>query len=149
MDVASACVEPSMQAWLALIRVYEKMQKHASEHLQCYDLSPAQYDVLAQLLEAPGISQQELAERLMVTKGNVCTLLDRMEKKDLVVREEDPNDRRLHALYLTDEGSRIAREAVPAYARFVREHMSALLSSEEQEELQHLLSRLDGHLDTH
>ena len=149
MDVATACAEPSMQAWLALIRVYEKMQKHASEHLQCYDLSPAQYDVLAQLLEAPGISQQELADRLMVTKGNVCTLLDRMEKKGLVVREADPSDRRLHALHLTDEGSRVAREAVPAYARFVQEHMSALLSSEEQDELQQLLSRLDGHLDTH
>ena len=149
MDVASACNEPSMQAWLAVIRVYEKLQKHTSDHLECYELTPAQYDVLAQLIEAPGISQQELAERLMVTKGNVCTLLDRMEKKGLVVRQNDPNDRRLHPLYLTDEGTRIATEAIPAYALFVREHMSALLSSEEQAELHRLLARFEGHLDTH
>ena len=148
VELASACGEPSLQAWLAIIRVYEKMHKHASEHLQCYDLSPAQYDVLAQLHDAPGISQQELAGRLMVTKGNVCTLINRMEDKGLVVRHDDPNDRRLHPLYLTDEGARIATEAIPAYASFVREHMAAF-SSEEQAALQVLLARLDTHLDTH
>jgi DNA-binding MarR family transcriptional regulator len=148
VELASSCGEPSMQAWLAIIRVYEKIHKHASEHLHCYDLSPAQYDVLAQLHDAPGISQQELAGRLMVTKGNICTLINRMEDKGLVVRQDDPNDRRLHPLYLTGEGARIATEVIPEYARFVHEHMAAL-SSEDQAGLQALLGRLDEHLDTH
>jgi DNA-binding MarR family transcriptional regulator len=144
----SACKEPSLQTWLSLMRVYEKMQKHAGEHLECYDLSPAQYDVLAQLQEAPGISQQELAERLEVTKGNVCTLLDRMQDRDLVVRERHPADRRLHLLYLTEKGATIAVKAIPAYAQFVREHLKTL-SAAEQAQLLGLLGRLESHLDTH
>lgn len=147
-DNSNNCNETGLQAWLTLMRVYEKMQKHAGEHLHCFDLSPAQYDVLAQLHEAPGVSQQELAERLMVTKGNVCTLIDRMEKRGLVERRADPEDRRLHPLYLTEIGEGIATKAVPAYAQFVREHLS-VLSPEEQIQMLATLSQLDYHLEAH
>jgi DNA-binding MarR family transcriptional regulator len=146
--MADACNETSLQAWLALIRVYDQMHRHASEHLECYDLTPAQYDVLAQLQGAPGISQQELAERLMVTKGNICTLIDRMEKRNLVERRHDTEDRRINLLYLTGDGERIAAKAIPEYGRFVREHLSPL-SEEKQRELMTLLKNLESHLLAH
>jgi DNA-binding MarR family transcriptional regulator len=147
-ELSSNCADISLQAWLTLMRVYEKMQRHAGDHLECYDLSPAQYDVLAHLHDAAGISQQELADRLMVTKGNVCTLLNRMEEKGFVVRENDPDDKRIHLLQLTDLGTQIARRAVPAYGQFVREHLAAL-SSEEQTTLRMLLGRIERLIENH
>jgi DNA-binding MarR family transcriptional regulator len=116
-ELSSNCADISLQAWLTLMRVYEKMQRHAGDHLECYDLSPAQYDVLAHLHDAAGISQQELADRLMVTKGNVCTLLNRMEEKGFVVRENDPDDKRIHLLQLTDLGTQIACASISRRCR--------------------------------
>lgn len=137
-----------MAVWLQLVRVYEKFEHHAGTHLECYDLTPAQYDVLAQLEAAPGITQQALAERLMVTKGNICGLIDRMEKRGFVERRTDPEDRRSNLLYVTPTGMQIAEKAIPAYAEFVREHMS-VLSIEEQHALQSLLNKVENALDEH
>src|SRR5881227_1180792 len=98
---------PGLLAWMHLLRVYNKMHRHSMDHLDCYNLTTAQFDVLAQLSVAPGISQQELSDRLLVTKGNTCGLLDRLESQGLVARRPDPEDRRSHRLFLTEEGQQL------------------------------------------
>ncbi|MEA2575624.1 MAG: hypothetical protein QOH93_2922 [Chloroflexia bacterium] len=137
-----------MSAWLQLVRVYEKLQHHASSHLEDYDLTPAQYDVLAQLSDAPGMTQQALAERLMVTKGNVCGLIDRMSERGFVQRRADPEDRRANLLFVTERGRDIAEKAIPAYAQFVRDHL-AVLDADEQRTLETLLQKLETALEDH
>lgn len=148
VETTATCNQSAMLVWLQLVRVNEKMQHHAGDHLECYDLTPAQYDVLAQLDAAPGITQQALALRLMVTKGNICGLIDRLERRKFVERRVDPEDRRSNLLYLTEVGKQIAETAVPAYGQFVAEHMSRL-SDAEKEALKALLSKLERILDDH
>ena len=135
-------------AWLHLMRVYDKMQRHSMDHLTAFGLTPAQFDVLAQIDANPGITQQALAEKLLVTKGNVCGLLDRLEAHGLVRRQIDPEDRRSNLLYLTDEGKKIGEAAFPAYEQFIRDHMQVLLP-DEQRDLLRLLRDLDNSLDAH
>src|SRR5215204_877074 len=72
--------QPAVLAWCRLARVYGKAQQHAARHLRPFGLTVAQFDVLAQVGAAEGLSQQDLAERLLVTKGNVCGLIDRLER---------------------------------------------------------------------
>ncbi len=146
--MADTCTQTGLVAWLYMTRVHDQMQHHAASHLECYDLTPAQYDVLAQLMDTPGMSQQALAQRLMVTKGNVCSLIDRMSAHGLVERRADPEDRRINLLHLTEEGQKLAEAAVPAYAQFVSEHLS-VLSADEQRQLEGLLRKLDGFLEEH
>src|SRR3954466_1746616 len=111
----------AMPSWLYLVRVHDKMQRHLMEHLGNYDLTTAQYDVLAYLSRMPGITQQALAQELLVTKGNICGLIDRLSAHGLVERRNDPEDRRANLLYLTTGGEKLAKEAVPAYSEFVQE----------------------------
>lgn len=146
--MSAACGETAMSAWLQLVRVHEKLQHHASSHLEGYALTPAQYDVLAQLSDAPGMTQQALAERLMVTKGNVCGLIDRMSERGFVQRKPDPEDRRANLLFVTDLGRDVAEKAIPAYAQFVREHL-AVLDESEQRTLEALLRKVEASLDDH
>jgi len=71
-------------AWLRLYRVVQKIDRMQSAYLRSWDLNTAQFDVLAHVGAHKGITQQELADRLLVTKGNISQLLDRMEKLDLL-----------------------------------------------------------------
>ncbi len=147
-EIAAACAGGGLTAWLILTRIHDKIQRHSMSHLGDYELTPAQYDVLAQLSAAPGIPQQELAQRLLVTKGNVCGLIDRMSAHGLVERRADLEDRRINLLYLTERGSELALKAVPAYGDFIRSHMAGL-SADEQSTLQALLLKVDSFLDEH
>jgi len=138
----------AMPAWLYLVRVYDKMQRHLMDHLDSYDLTIAQYDVLAALSVTPGITQQALAGQLLVTKGNIVKLIDRLSAHELVERRCDPGDRRSNLLYLTPEGERVAKEAVPAYAEFIQEHMSGL-TPQQLAALRDMLLQLNNTIHSH
>lgn len=107
-----------------------------------YDLTPAQFDVLAQLRTAPGITQQMLADRLLVTKGNVCGLIDRLVARGLVERGPDPEDRRANLLILTPNGTTLADEVIPAHETLIAEQMERL-GADERRVLGRLLRELD------
>lgn len=70
--------KPSVITWLRLARVYQRVDRASAEHLSAYGLSVGQFDVLAQVGAREGITQNELAEKLLVTKSNVCQILRRM-----------------------------------------------------------------------
>lgn len=133
---------PGLLAWLRLMRVYQKVDRASAEHLRGWGLSVAQFDVLARVGSQAGIKQQEVADSLLVTKGNVCQLLDRMEDRGLIVRRREG---RANHLFLTEAGRRLYDEAVPAQEAMVSERFSAL-SDEEQAQLHELLRKLDTSL---
>jgi DNA-binding MarR family transcriptional regulator len=129
------------------MRVFNKVQRREAGHLHHHGLSIAQFDVLVQLSREEGITQQMLAERLMVTKGNVCGLIDRMSESGLVERRADPDDRRANLLHLTAAGRARAEEIVPDHQEFLT-HVMSVLPVEDRRTLARLLAQLDRALDT-
>ncbi len=138
--------QPTVVSWLRLARVYQKVQQRTQRHLRQFGLTTAQFDVLAQVGSAEGLSQQELARRLLVTKGNVCGLVDRMADAGLVVRRADPDDRRAHRLELTDQGRQLYAVAVPSQEALIAEIFGGL-DRDEQRALQAMLRNVDHALD--
>jgi len=106
----------AIPAWLRLARVFQKVDRASVDLLRQWDLSVAQFDVLVQVGSAEGLTQQQLADRLLVTKGNVCQLLDRMEERGLLVRQQEG---RANHLYLTEKGKDVRAEALPAQEHLI------------------------------
>ena len=134
---------PSVLAWLRLLRVGQKVDRDLVAQLRRWDLNLAQFDVLAHVGANAGITQQALADSLLVTKGNVAQLLSRMERRGLVERRPEG---RTNRLFLTGGGRRLFEEAVPAHEALIAERLS-VLSPEEQRRLLELLRKLDRALD--
>lgn len=130
---------PSVLAWLRLLRVGQKVDRGLAAQLRRWGLNLAQFDVLARVGADGGITQQELADSLLVTKGNVAQLLSRMEGRGLIERRPEG---RTNRLYVTEEGRRLFDGVVPAHEALVAERLS-VLSPEEQRELLALLRKLD------
>jgi DNA-binding MarR family transcriptional regulator len=125
------------------MRVYQKVDRISSEHLKHWGLSVAQFDVLAHVGASEGMTQQELADSLLVTKGNVCQLVDKLEDRGLISRLHQGRSNRL---FLTDEGRRLFEQVVPAHEVAIAERFS-VLSIEEQARLYELLRKFDRALD--
>lgn len=102
----------AIRVWFRFLRLESRLQLAVSERLREVGLSVPQCDVLTTLTEAEGISQQDLAKRLYVTKGNISGLLDRLEDADLVERRSTEADRRQYAIYLTARGREAAEKAI-------------------------------------
>ena len=109
----------SVRVWFRLIRLEARMQAAVGERLREIGVSIPQCDVLTTLTEREGVSQQELATRLYVTKGNISGLIDRLAEAGLVERRSTANDRRQHAIYLTEAGRRMAETAIAVQHRWI------------------------------
>jgi MarR family 2-MHQ and catechol resistance regulon transcriptional repressor len=126
-------------AWLRLARVYQKVERTAMEHLRRWDLSGPQFDIVAHLGAAEGITQQDLAAARMTTKGNLSQLLDHMERDGIVRRERDGHAKRV---WLTDAGRRLFAEVVPEHEALITTQFSTLAPAD-QDRLLGLLRTLD------
>ncbi len=133
-------------AWIRIGVVYARTTQHLASLLRPFELSVAQFDALAHLYVEDGISQQELAERLLVTKGNVTGLLNRLTDRGFVERREDPRDRRQNRIVLTRAGRKVAKRTLEVQARLVSDMMGHL-SEREQATLSKLLGRLAQHFE--
>ena len=128
--------------WLHMYRITQKILRRLSAHFDQHGLTPAQFNVLVQLQQTPSISQQQLTDRLFVTKGNIVGILDRMEQCGLVKRQGHPQDGRTHMLYLTECGGELAARVVPEHEALV-DACIGLISTDDQRILHETLRTLN------
>lgn len=125
--------------WLRMVRVEQKGHRFLTEALHRHTLSIAQFDVIAHIGAAEGMTQQDLADSLFVTKGNVCQLLDRLSQRGLLMRRQEGRSNRL---YLTEAGRAVFEEVVPAQEAEIARLFSSL-TPDERTTLLSLLRKLD------
>jgi len=104
--------ELTSRVYFRMLRLEARMAAAVGDRLREIGLSVPQCDVLSTLTEEGGVSQQALAKRLYVTKGNISGLLDRLETAGLVERRSTANDRRQYEIHLTEAGKEAADKAI-------------------------------------
>lgn len=103
---------PRFRSWIAVARACQLMQQSLGRALAHLDIKPPHLDILVNLFRFEGISQQELARKLLVGRSNMSMLLPQMENRGLIERRGDKHDKRVLRLYLTDTGRRVTEEAM-------------------------------------
>lgn len=124
--------------WYYLSRFFNRSIRKSNQHLKEYNLSAAQFDILVQVGSHKQITQQELGNKLLVTKGNITQLLVKMEKFGWISREVDWKTKYLS---LTPKGETLYQEVVPKQEAF-QTLQFANLTPEEQLQLLSLLKKL-------
>ena len=81
------------------------------------DLTMQQVRVLGSVVKEPGLSGHELGERLGVSAPTASGLIERLVEKGLIVRVDDPVDRRVRRLHPTDDGMTVIRDMDSMFSR--------------------------------
>jgi DNA-binding MarR family transcriptional regulator len=139
-----------LRVWLRLLGCSVKMESILSQRLRKeFKTSLARFDVLAQLERFPdGLSMSDLSRRLIVSNGAITGLVDKLMAAGLVMRQDDPRDRRSVIVRLTRKG----RESFLRMARRHEEWVVSILgdlSAPAQSELLQNLTLLQHNLDLH
>ena len=105
----SGSVDEASETLDRLLRAAVHIRLRLAELLEQFALTEARYSVLVALRIASliGLSQSELAERLMQSESNVSTLIERMQQEGLVDRLRSDADRRKRVLLLSPNGRRL------------------------------------------
>ncbi len=111
--------------------------------LRPFDITPEQFAILSLLQEKDGVQQREIADLLLKDRPNITRILERIQKKKLIRRETDSNDRRAVRVYLTDSGKKIFPDIEKIAIEF-RAQAYRGLSNKDQQQLKdtlHIISR--------
>ncbi|QRN82299.1 MarR family transcriptional regulator [Chloroflexota bacterium] len=103
-------------------------------HIRGSDLSLSQVNTLFWLYHHGYGSVNDLAEHLGVTKAAVSQLLDSLLEAELVVRSENPEDRRMKLIALTDKGRCLVRKSMKTRHAWLSDLVQEF-SDEEKEEI--------------
>jgi len=132
-----------LETWLQMIRTFWTLQSKVEESLRTHDLTLAQFDLLAMLVGlGDNMNQQELANQLAVTKGNMVGLVNRLSRRGFVKRVPARSGRRANLIRITDAGWNLVTAALPDHLRFVKAMMEPL-SAKKLRELRLLLQQLE------
>ncbi|MYM64616.1 MarR family winged helix-turn-helix transcriptional regulator [Pseudomaricurvus sp. HS19] len=108
-------------------------------------LTPSQWRVIAHLNHGNGPTQSELAERLLMEKAPLGTLLDKLEQNGLVERRADERDRRVRRVYMTPAAAPLL-PIIEQQALQLRQQCVDGLTPGEVETLTNLLDRVQNNL---
>lgn len=121
--------------------IYLKTKKLTEDVIKPYNLTWPQYGALLALASIEPPSQRELADILQIDTTNAMVICDSLEKKKLIVRQRDPNDRRINRLHVTKEGHELftisSRDVMAKYGL-----IESSVSLEELESITVVLSRI-------
>jgi MarR family transcriptional regulator, 2-MHQ and catechol-resistance regulon repressor len=134
-DAYLKVLRPLVEAYLAFARVDNR-------HIRAMHLTPSQFDVMATLGDTDGMMCSELSAATLVTKGTLTGVLDRLEAKGLIQRDEVKADRRRTKIRLTEKGQHLFEKIFPAHAVFLRPFFERALNPKEVEVARTLLLRL-------
>jgi len=112
----------------------------ANRELAPLDLKVRSYSVLSLACSPTPPTQRELAGFLSLDPSQIVALVDQLEKRGLVLRAPDPQDRRSKIIRATDEGAAVYREAREATRR-AEDTALRSLSPAERNELRRLLAK--------
>lgn len=146
---ASADHAPDLRLWLRMLACTNLIETEIRSRLRTeFDITLPRFDLMAQLERVPqGLKMGELSKRMMVTGGNVTGITDQLVAEGLVVREDNPKDRRAYIVKLTPEGRRAFRKMAEAHENWVVELFGGM-SEKDRSQLYQLLATLKAKVAT-
>ncbi len=112
-----------------------------TEECARFDLTSVQFAVLLAIDSHPGIDATRLSALIAFDRSTIGDVLDRMALKGWIRRTAPPQDRRVKAIELTGEGTRLLRRVEPAVQR-VQDRILAPLAPEDRASFVRLLAEL-------
>jgi MarR family 2-MHQ and catechol resistance regulon transcriptional repressor len=145
-DVSSAASlgsreQTALKLWVVLTKAHAAVSAHAQDDVKSSGLTSGEFGVLEMLHHKGPTLLGEIQRRVLVSSGGITFLVDRLEKKGLVERQNCPTDRRARYAVLTPAGDALIRRIFPTHADRIADAMSAL-TADEQRMATDLLKRL-------
>jgi DNA-binding MarR family transcriptional regulator len=93
-------------------------------------ITPEQFSLLSHLWQKDGLQQTELALCTNRNRANVTRILDILERENIIVRSDDPNDRRVFRIYLTDKGKSLREVTAKCAEQCIKDALKGLSKDE-------------------
>src|SRR6266571_4938672 len=107
-----------VHTWLVMMKAMQAITRCALADLEKSRLGDSDFRVLEVLLHKGPLPVNVIGPKVFLTPGSISTAVDRLFSKGLVTREENPEDRRIRLVALTESGKAFI---LPIYRKHVED----------------------------
>lgn len=133
-------------SWFAVVRAYQECNRRYAQLLKSFDLTIPQFDVLSAVRQLDAdATPRAIADELVVTRGNITGVLQRLQERSLLATRHHAHDGRSFVCTLTSTGSALLEEARAAAAAFVKNQLEPF-DDRELRETEKQMTRMRLHL---
>ncbi len=133
-------------SWMALVKCHHKWQNVMNSKLASLNLTAAQHELMINVRQNPGMTQQQLSERMHVVKSNISALIKKLTMRHFIEQRNCQTDGRIHRLFLTPIGAEQLDRSMVIQIEVIK-HMTAVLSDAEIQVNCELMNRIYNALD--
>jgi MarR family 2-MHQ and catechol resistance regulon transcriptional repressor len=133
--------ERALSSYIKLARAANSAMGYAREGLENAGLTYGQFAVLEALFHVGPLCLGDLARRILTSSGNLTLVIDNLEKRGLVKRQQQGKDKRFVRATITPAGRRLISRIFPQHSQRIVEVMGRLTVAE-QEQLGRLCRKL-------
>lgn len=112
-----------------------------TQRIKQFDISPEQWSLVFRTVESKGLTQKELSDSTYKDQANITRSIDRLEKKSLLKRVPNHNDRRIINIFPTEDAINLVNTIVPISSEF-NSFLTKDFSEEEKQQLIKLLNKV-------
>lgn len=112
--------ELSLKAFIVLSRALQSIKKRVEEDIKCLGLNPTEFAVLELIYSKGDQPIQKIGEKVLIASSSMTYVVDKLEKKSLIVRRPCPKDRRITYAALTNEGTALMNNLFPKHKAAVK-----------------------------
>jgi MarR family transcriptional regulator, transcriptional regulator for hemolysin len=118
-----------------------------SFNMKDFDITPEQWTVLKRLAENDGINQKELAIKAEKDQPTVTRILDILERKELISKQKNEEDRRSFILFITDKGLAVKDELTPFIEDLWEKQILSGISEEDLKVYRNVLVKMNENVE--
>ncbi|ADC50632.1 MarR family transcriptional regulator [Alkalihalophilus pseudofirmus OF4] len=134
----------SLKLFVVLSRAHSAVMTEVEKDIRSYGLNPTEFAVIELLYHKGDQPLQKIGEKILISSGSITYVVDKLEKKQLLLRRPCPKDRRITYATLTDEGKQWMDERFHVHKERIAHILSGLNKDETEEAIQ-LLKKLGLH----
>ena len=112
-----------------------------TQRIKQFDISPEQWSLVFRTVESKGLTQKELSDSTYKDQANITRSIDRLEKKSLLKRVPNHNDRRIINIFPTEDAINLVDTIIPISSEF-NSFLTKDFSEEEKQQLIKLLNKV-------
>ncbi|MDF2595148.1 MAG: transcriptional regulator, MarR family [Clostridia bacterium] len=106
---------------IAMARTYNTLFSEIEKNVQNFGLNTSEFGVLEMLFHKGEQPVQKVAEKILVTSGTITYIIDKLQKKELVIRRRCEKDKRIFYVELTPNGEKFIAEIFPQHKKFLEQ----------------------------
>ncbi|SFI40913.1 MULTISPECIES: MarR family winged helix-turn-helix transcriptional regulator [unclassified Bacillus (in: firmicutes)] len=122
----------SLKLFVILSRAAQSITKRIEEDIKSYGLNPTEFAVLELLYNKGDQPIQKIGDKILLASSSITYVVDKLEKKRLLIRKPCPKDRRVTYASITPEGIELMDTIFPKHKQAIRQIFGGLDSGEKK-----------------